>query len=134
MEAAYEDTEDVAIEHQFAVANATMARLQLSCQNYDEALEYYESVIGLLPEDGTSQTQVLRAQCQFGSGLAHFKAGRLEETIESFEAALSSTESDLRLRGHVVVLLAQSLWAVGTEESKENAKEQLLDWYESNRG
>jgi len=33
------------------------------------------------------------------------------------------------MRGHVTVLLAQTLWATDTEEGREAAKSQLLDWY-----
>jgi superkiller protein 3 len=72
---------------------------------------------------------VLRSQCLFGSGLANFKLGALDEALESFEAALVTAGDDLHMRGHVTVLLAQTLWAIGTEEGREAAKTQLLDWY-----
>jgi len=127
LEAAYEETEAAAIERQFAIANATMARLQLSSGSYERALEFYDSASGMLPEE---ETGVLRAQCQFGMGLANFKLGRLQEAVEAFEDAMISTGGDSRVRGHITVLLAQSLWAIGTEEAQESAKAQLLEWYE----
>ncbi|KAI0322400.1 TPR-like protein [Amylostereum chailletii] len=127
LEAAYEETEDAVIEYQFTIANTSMARLQLALQDYDTALEFYENALGLVNDAMGGQTRILRAQCQFGSGLAYFKLGRLGEAVESFQAALESSEDDLRLRGHVTVLLAQSLWAMGTEEDRESAKAQLLE-------
>ena len=72
---------------------------------------------------------MLRSQCLFGSDLASFKLGALDEALESFEAAVVAAGDDLHMRGHVTVLLAQTLWAIGTEEGREAAKTQLLDWY-----
>jgi hypothetical protein len=73
--------------------------------------------------------KVLRSQCLFGYSLASFKLGALDEALESFEAALVTAGDDLYMRGHVTVLLAQTLWAIGTEEGREAAKTQFLDWY-----
>jgi superkiller protein 3 len=127
LEAAYEETEDPVIERQFAIANTTLARLRLAVRDYEGALGSFQSALGLLPEEG--EDRVLRSQCLFGSGLASFKLGALDSAIENFEAALVAADDDLYIRGHVTVLLAQTLWATGTEEGQEAAKSQLLDWY-----
>jgi superkiller protein 3 len=127
LEAAYEDTEDPAIERQFTIANTTVARLRLAVGDYERALGSFQSALGLLSEEG--EDRVLKSQCLFGSGLASFKLGALDAAIENFEAALTAAGDDLYMRGHVTVLLAQTLWATGTEEGQEAAKSQLLDWY-----
>jgi superkiller protein 3 len=130
LEAAYEDTEDSAVEKQFIIATSSLARLRLSLQDYEGALQSFESVLGLLPEDGEDPTtKILRPQAQFGSGLASFKMGDLEAALELFEAAVESAGDNLVIRGQATVLLAQTLWAVGTEELRETAKAQLLEWF-----
>ena len=125
LEVAYEESEDSSIERQFAIANTTMARVQLASGAYSSALEYYESAAGIL---GDEQTGSLKIQNHFGVGLANFKLGRLQEAVEAFEEALGSAGDDTVAKGHVTVLLAQSLWAMRTEEAQESAKAQLLEW------
>ena len=127
LEAAYEETEDPIIERQFIIANTTVARLRLAVRDYEGALNSFQTALGLLPDEG--EDKVLKSQCLFGSGLASFKLGTLDTALESFEAALVTVGDDLHMRGHVTVLLAQTLWAIGSEEGREAAKTQLLDWY-----
>ena len=126
LEAAYEETEDPVIERQFTIANATAARLRLAMRDYEGALSSFQTALGLLPEEG--EDRALKTQCLFGSGLASFKLGALEDAIENFEAALVAAGGDLHMRGHVTVLLAQTLWATGTAEGREMAQSQLLNW------
>lgn len=127
LEAAYEETEDPIIERQYIIANTTMARLRLPMRDYEGALNSYQTALGLLPEEAEGEDRVLRSQCLFGSGLASFKLGALDAALENFEAALVTAGDDLHMRGHVTVLLAQTMWAIGTEEGREAAKTQLLD-------
>ena len=127
LEVAYEETEDPIIERQYIIANTTVARLRLVVRDYENALSSFQTALGLLPEEG--EDKVLRSQCLFGSGLASFKLGALDGALESFEAAVVAAGDDLHMRGHVTVLLAQTLWAIGTEEGREAVKTQLLDWY-----
>jgi superkiller protein 3 len=126
LEAAYEETEDPVIERQFTIANTTVARLRLAVRDYEGALGSFQSALGLLPEEG--EDRVLQSQCLFGSGLANFKLGALDMAIQNFEEALVAAGDDLQMRGHVTVLLSQTLWATGTQEGQEAAKSQLLDW------
>ncbi|KAI0644651.1 TPR-like protein [Trametes meyenii] len=127
LEAAYEETEDAAIERQFTIAHTNAARLRLSAADFEGALESYQVATGLLPEQPEdAEGRVLLAQCQFGAGVANFKLGQLAEALGLFEAAMATAADQPVIRGHVVVLLAQTLWAIGTDEAKESAKTQLL--------
>ena len=127
LEAAYEETEDPVIERQFTIANATAARLRLAVRDYEGALSSFQTALGLLPEEG--EDRALKTQCLFGSGLASFKLGALDDAIANFEAALGAVGDDLHMAGHVTVLLAQTLWATNTAEGREMAQSQLLNWY-----
>ncbi|KAH9920727.1 uncharacterized protein B0H18DRAFT_1121815 [Fomitopsis serialis] len=132
LEAAYEETEDPDIERRFAIAHTNMARLRLSIQDYDEVLTSTEVVFGLLPEEPEDRTtRILLAQTQFLSGLAHFKLGQLAEALGFLEAAMTVAADDPTMRGHIVVLLGQTLWAIGSDEGRESAKAQLLQSIES---
>ncbi|RDB24954.1 Superkiller protein 3 [Hypsizygus marmoreus] len=128
LEAAYEDTEDPEVERHFTIANSNLARLRLSLRDYQGAAEAFESVLGLLSdEDEDPTTNLLRAQAQFGSGVASFKQGDLETALASFEASLESAGDNLALRGQITVLLAQTMWAIQSDEFRENSKAQLLE-------
>jgi len=63
-----------------------------------------------------------------GMCLAQFKLGNLEEALSLFEAALESAGDNILVKGQVTVLLAQTMWAIGTDGFKESAKAQLLEW------
>lgn len=131
LETAYEETEDTTVERQYAIANSNLARLLLSQNDYEGALESFQSVLGLLPEEDDDQnsTRVLRTQALFGSGLATFKTGDLDGSLVLFQDALVSGGNIPDIRGHVTVMLAKLLWAIGTEEGRESAKAQLLEWF-----
>ncbi|KAJ7188466.1 TPR-like protein [Mycena filopes] len=128
LEAEYEETEDATVERHYTIANSNMARLRLALKDYEGAIESFESALGLLGEDATEgKTTIMRSQAQFGMGLANFKLGDLQAALGLFEAALETAGDNLVVRGHVTVLLAQTMWAIGTSEFKETAKAQLLD-------
>ncbi|KAG1771164.1 superkiller protein 3 [Suillus placidus] len=127
LEAAYEEKEDPMVERQFVIAHTNIARLRLGLQDYEGSLASFEIALGLLPEDTERESQILRVQAQYGSGLASFKMGDLQAAMTAFQAALESAADDRVLRGQVTVLLAQTMWAIGTPEFRESAKGLLLD-------
>jgi superkiller protein 3 len=129
LEAAYEDTEDPQTERQFTFATSNLARMLLSVQDYQGALESFESALGLLSEDEDPIAKRLRIQGQFGSGLANFKLGNLDAALDMLEAAFESAHDDLEIKGQVTVLLAQTMWAIGTKDFQEMAKARLLQRY-----
>ncbi|KAI0093293.1 TPR-like protein [Irpex rosettiformis] len=131
LEAAYEESEDPVLERQYTIAHINMARLRLSSTSYEEALDSYRTVIGLLGEPEDLSSCSLLAQAHLGSGLVHLKLGDAEAAIEAFETALEAAANDLPLKGNAVVLLAQTLWSLDTEEAREAAKAHLLQSIES---
>lgn len=139
LEKAYEETEDETTERRYAIANVNLGRVKLAGSDYAGAKEAYNTALGLLgdPEPNSEKTDdadatLLRIQARFGIGLASFKLGELEEALASFESA---SEGALVLgvdcqdvRGHITILTAQTLWAIGGEEAEDAAKAQLLEW------
>ncbi|KAG9316442.1 superkiller protein 3 [Chiua virens] len=130
LEAAYEESEDPVVERRFMIAHANLARLKVGLGDHASALESFETVLGLLPEEGDdndAETKILRVHALFGTGLAQFKLGDLQSAMTVFQSALNNSGEDYLLRTHVTVLLAQCMWAIGTEEFRESAKALLLD-------
>lgn len=128
LEASYEQTEDTEIERQFTIAHSNIGRLKLSLDDYEGALESLETTLGLLSEEEDETTMLLRVQAQFGSGIAHFRIGNLETAVEFFEKAIGSATNNEFVQGEITVMLAQTLWAIGTSESRDQAKTRLLEW------
>lgn len=132
LETKYEETEDPIIERQFIIANANLARLKLALGDYKGSLETFESVLGLLGEEDLSNVDpalvTLRVEAQFLSGLAHFKLGQVNDAVDLLESAVQSGASRMDLVRQVTVVLAQVLWASGSPEAQEAAKNRLLEW------
>lgn len=129
LEVAYEETEDPEVERRYAIANATLGRLKFSLGAYTESLAAFESVLGLLAEKEADDdlSRALKVQAHLGSGLAHFSQSNLNEALGMFENGLAAAGEDLKHRGQVNLVLAQTLWALGTDEAKEAAKTRLLE-------
>ena len=129
LEAVYEESEDPVIERKYAIASTTLGRLLLTSNNLEGAIESFETAYALLhPSDESEDGVRLRALCQFGSAIAFFHMGNLEDAVGKFELAQDIAKGHPAIRGQVTVLLSKALWAIGSEEFKESAKEQLLDW------
>ncbi|KAF8160990.1 TPR-like protein [Crassisporium funariophilum] len=130
LETAYEETEDPEVEHRYTIANATLGRLRLAQGDFGGSIASFESALGLLAEkdDGEDEgTRVVRVQAHLGLGLAHFYRGELEEALAFLEDGLGCAGEDGVLRGQIMIVLGQTLWAIGTEESRETAKSRLLE-------
>lgn len=130
LESTYEESEDAQVERKFAIAQANLGRLQLAVGDNDAALEAFAGTLGLTPADdmGTEAT-ALRVHAHFGSGLAQYWNGQLDDSLRSFQSALD--ELDARpigqAKSQVTVLLAQALWHTEGEEEREVAKSTLLE-------
>lgn len=72
----------------------------------------------------------MRVHAKFGSGLANYWLGELDESLGMFQAALDELQEKPMgvMKDQVSVLLAQALWGMGGEEEKEAAKSTLLEW------
>lgn len=137
LETAYEETEDSEVEMRYTIANCTLGRLRLSLGQFEEALASFKIAHGLLTDTELQSRHiiVLRAQVHLGLGLANFFHGNLEASLRFLEEGLqiaitakNGNDDDLPLRSHLIIFLAQVLWAIGTEGAKEGAKSRLLEW------
>lgn len=140
LERTYEETEDPEIERRYAIANVNLGRVLLATAQYPSAKEAFDTALGLLSSevadaddlktsDNGATTAVVRIQAHFGVGLASFKSGELEEALSAFEASAEIVPADMPdVSGHVTIMTAQTLWAIGGDEAQDAAREQLLEW------
>ncbi|KAG0243382.1 Superkiller protein 3 [Actinomortierella wolfii] len=108
-----------------------LGRSLLSTGHFEESIVAYEESMALATAlHGAGQTPSVISTCKhLGAGLAYYYAGQLERSLELFETALSETEQVAGLessRDDVVVLLSQVLWALGGEEQRQVAKDELF--------
>ncbi|KAG0210738.1 Superkiller protein 3 [Mortierella sp. GBA30] len=104
-----------------------LARTLLSIGDYAGAVEAYE--ISLELEGAEACPSVVRTCKHLGAGLALYYAGELERSLGMFEMALGETEQVEGMemsRDDVVVLLSQVLWALGGDEQRAVAKDELF--------
>ncbi|KAG0361729.1 Superkiller protein 3 [Podila minutissima] len=109
------------------ILHHNLGRSLLSIQDYAGAIEAYE--ISLELEGVNAPASVFRTCKHLGAGLALYYAGELERSLQMFEVALAETEQVEGLeksRDDVIVLLSQVLWALGGEEQRAVAKDELL--------
>lgn len=133
LEVAYDENEDEEIERRFAIANVNLGRMRLASGDYRGAIDAFGITVGLgegsQSQSGDNRAGFLRAQARLGTGLAHFHLDQLEDALTSFEGAIEDAPPDIpEVKGHVTILLAQTLWAIGSDEAREAAKTQLLEW------
>ncbi|KAH0845656.1 Superkiller protein 3 [Fonsecaea pedrosoi] len=135
-EAEYEKSESDEYLVRFAQAKADLARAQLACGEYDEAISNAQTALDLSGEPGdlgpsyAEARRKWRLSAQVTAGLAHSHLKQIESSIKMFEVALqeSGREPD------VICMLAQVLWAKGGNEEKEAARSQLFDVIENHPG
>ncbi|KAF9286798.1 Superkiller protein 3 [Mortierella alpina] len=104
-----------------------LARALLSIGDYAGAVEAYEVSIEL--EGPEANPSVVRTCKHLGAGLSLYYAGELERSLAMFETALAETEQVEGMeksRDDVVVLLSQVLWALGGDEQRAVAKDELF--------
>ena len=137
LESAYEKSEDAKTARRYAITHSTLGRILLSDGVYDKACESFETVLGLVErvedsERSDSEAVRLRSQAHLGSGLAKLLSGEVETAISILETGLEEmTGSSSFVKTQLTVLLAQTMWMLGTEEAHEAAKSVLLDRYGS---
>ncbi|RDL31795.1 TPR-like protein [Venustampulla echinocandica] len=132
VEADYEVTESPSSLSRFALAKADLARLQLSTGAYTAAIDSGETALQLSAEDaGNELSAEARQKCRLSAhltvGLAQYYNDEPETALEYFQPALEESAGN----PDAVCLLAQVLWAKGTEESRGKSRELLFDCIES---
>ncbi|KAK8022835.1 antiviral protein [Apiospora rasikravindrae] len=132
LEAHYEETESPQVLGQFALAKTDLARMYLASGKNEEAAECGETALQLSSDDsGNELTAEQRTRARLSAhltvGLAKYFNKNPNEALTYLEAALEESNNN----PDVICLLAQVLWAIGTEEARDRAREVLFSVIES---
>ena len=128
LEAEYELSESTTTLLKFVQAKSDLARVQLANQEYEAAAANAGTAIDLSNDEGlkSKEGQKVRLSAHMTAGLAYYYQGTSDQAIQMFRSALEDTHGD----PDIVCLLAQMLWAKGSDEERNVAREQLFDCVE----
>lgn len=127
VESTYEASEAASALGQFVQLKSDLARSLLADTRYSEAVEHVEPALDL-SEDVESDVlsvkarEKLRLSAHLTCGLAHYHQGSMDDSIRMFRAALEESNYN----EDVVCLLAQVMWAKGTQKDRDSAKDYLV--------
>lgn len=128
LEAEYERTESADALARFTLARTDLARAYLASGSYEKAVECGEMALGLSGEENeneltSAQRKKARLSAHLTVGLAQYYLKVYDEAEKCFELALEESDNN----PDATCLLAQVLWAQGTEEAREKARGALFE-------
>ncbi|PTB55493.1 hypothetical protein M431DRAFT_493927 [Trichoderma harzianum CBS 226.95] len=128
LEADYERTESADDLARFTLARTDLARAYLASGSYEQAVECGEMALGLSGEEGeneltSEQRKKARLSAHLTVGLAQYYLKTYDEAETCFESALEESDNN----PDATCLLAQVLWAQGTESAREKARGALFE-------
>lgn len=128
LEADYEVTESAQSLKRFALAKADLARAYLAIGSYDQAVDSGETALQLSSNESDNELTAeerkkARLSAHLTVGLAHYHQNNPTEAVAYFDSALQESDNN----PDAVCLLAQVLWATGSESAKEKARSSLFD-------
>ncbi|PHH89977.1 hypothetical protein CDD83_4805 [Cordyceps sp. RAO-2017] len=123
----YETTESADSLARFTLARTDLARAYLAAGSHEQAVECGEMALGLSSDEHESeltgkQRNKARLSAHLTVGLGQYFLREFREAEKCFEAALVESDDS----PDAACLLAQVLWAQGSEESREKARETLF--------
>ncbi|KAM0448729.1 hypothetical protein ACHAO4_008440 [Trichoderma viride] len=132
VEADYEKTESADDLARFTLARIDLARAFLASELYEQAVECGEMALQLSGEENeneltSEQRKKARLSAHLTVGLAQYFLKNYNEAEKYFESALEESDNN----PDATCLLAQVLWAQGTDDAKEKARGALFEVIES---
>jgi superkiller protein 3 len=122
LEQQYEDSEDPGILFKFCVVKSDIGRICLGLEDYETAIENSSTALDLSQDlEGLEKA---RLSSQITVGLGYYFLGQMQDAIDMFQTVLAESDEDV----DVMLLIARALWAVGGEQEREIAIQQIHDW------
>ncbi|ROW15637.1 hypothetical protein VPNG_02051 [Cytospora leucostoma] len=128
LEADYEITESAQSLKRFALAKTDLARAYLAVGRYDEAVDCGETSLELSSDESDNELTAeerrkARLSAHVTVGLAQYHRGQPDEAVAYFDSALQESDNN----PDAVCLLAQILWATGSDDARETARTKLFE-------
>lgn len=133
LESDYEHEELEATARHFVLARVGEGRALCAQAEFGQATVSLEAGLGLLGDPEDERGMRIQIQALMLLGLARsLDTGLADKTasLDALEAACAVAESlqDTQWIGRSGISLAKTLWALDTQENKEEAKSKLLSW------
>lgn len=128
LEADYEVTESPQSLKRFALAKTDLARAYLAVGLFEEAVDCGELALQLSSDESdneltTEERRKSRLSAHLTVGLAHYFRQKVDQAVACFDSALVESNNN----PDAVSLLAQVLWAMGSEQARERARSVLFE-------
>jgi superkiller protein 3 len=125
LEQQYEDSEETDILHKFCIVKSDIGRISLGLEDYEAAVESSSTALDLSQDlEGLEKA---RLSSQITVGLGYYFLGQMQEAIDVFQTVLTESDDDV----DVMLLISRALWAVGGDQEREIAIQQIREWYVS---
>ncbi|SCU97572.1 LAME_0F20120g1_1 [Lachancea meyersii CBS 8951] len=108
----------------FAVVKSQMARVYLGSKAYDSAIESADLAQGILSDRDDERARKSVISNYAVMGLAHFFLDNFDQALEHFTSILQQS-SDCK---QLVIMIAKVLYNVDSEETRDVALKELLDF------
>jgi len=132
-EAEYEAAESAQALRRVTLAKTDLARSYLASGSHSKAIEAGKLALELSSDESDSELsnderRKARLSAHLVVGLAYYYKGDATKAVAYFEAALEESDGN----PDAVCVLAQVLWATGSEDSRDRAREVLFEVIEDN--
>ncbi|ODV82131.1 TPR-like protein [Suhomyces tanzawaensis NRRL Y-17324] len=128
LEKDYDRTESEVTFKKYVGAKTQLSRIYLGLGKYEKALENAQLALDLINSSEDEQFDLVVLSSRVVIGLALFFSNEFDESLEHLKVILESHGQSKRL----ITLIAQILYAHGTEETKQAALDQLFAFIEEN--
>jgi superkiller protein 3 len=128
LEEDFELTESPRSLARFALAKTDLARSYLASGAYGKAIECGDMALELSSDESSNELtkderKKARLSAHLTVGLSHYFSEDAQKAVSYFEAALEESDHN----PDAVCLLAQVLWATGSEDGREKARNLLFE-------
>ncbi|KAL3234644.1 Superkiller protein 3 [Nakaseomyces bracarensis] len=128
LETRYEESGDDQELYNFALFKTQLARIQLGTCEYESSIENALMSQDILNDYDTEEAKSAIISNSLCLGLSYYFTDSLDESIEFFQKLLViSKESRI-----IIALISKVLYDVGSEESREIALQELIDYISEN--
>ncbi|CAR21048.1 SKI complex subunit tetratricopeptide repeat protein SKI3 [Lachancea thermotolerans CBS 6340] len=128
LEKRFEKAQDDSELFHFAIVKSQLARVYLGLKDYETAIESADLSLGILAEHNNEVAEKCITSNHAVMGLASFFLDDFDQTLEHFKVLLDRPGESKQL----VILVAKILYNVESEETREVALKELVDYINSN--
>jgi superkiller protein 3 len=122
LEQQYEASEEQDLLQKFCIVKSDIGRISLGLGDYASAVENSSTALDLSQD--LQSLEKCRLSSQINMGLGYYFLDEMQNAIDVFQTVLTESDEDV----DVMLLVARALWAVGGDQERNIAMQQIYDW------